>query len=1116
MADIDRQDEIEGQRQQALQSYEIFGTTPEPQFDNMTAWLAALLRMPMAVISFVGADQVAVKSSFGFACRLLARSESLCRLAVEVEDFLIIHDPLNDSRARDSVLVTGDTSVRFYAAVPLTTPDGYRIGTISVADTVARPEFGETEIATLREMRRIVLRELDARRQVAGLLFQQILHAAIAEAPDFQRALETMLLRAGQRIGAAYCLVAQRLADPTVFNYLAGVTIQPAFQEEITRILQEVALPMTQSRVALASGGYPKVFDSGPLTIAQAPHYPEQAATMITLGVRRIIAVPFFLGSRRVNMLAGFTRPYVSDFEVKFLAELVVQLVPLLFGRMKEEALEHERLEMKQANRALRTLVGANQSLVVAATQHELAEQICQVAVTKGGYAAAWVGFARHDPERRIEVFARWGNDLGLPVQLPLTWADTPQGRGASGTAIRENRLVAKHKLAPDDHTDTYGNHPAFSELGSCIAVPLRNEAGEAIGVFTLYNLTGADPVAEADPRAFDPREEELLTELARDIVNGLNMIRDRDERDAARRHQAESDSRLAKLLAESSTVLFSLERICGRWECTEVTPNFERLTGHIFADTKQEDWWKTHTHPDDYLMAMTMVKRLTTEQQQVFQYRLADKNGGFRWIHTELNLVAAEGESDRILGSWLDVTEKREAQNKIHNLAYYDQLTGLANRELLKRNIERAAFDVEVAEDMRHFSALLFIDIDRFKAINDAHGHAVGDHVLISVAKRVMAGVRDVDTVARLGGDEFVVFMPMVGLNEHEASEHVQRVAGRLALAIDQEIELDKLLLRTSASIGVYVFPNENYKMEQILGAADMAMYAAKAVTKNHSWPLGASKISVFEPSMQDEVAQFHAMRGEIQRGLKENRFELWLQPQVDGNGMILGAEGLIRLRRANGELIQPDQFIPISEETGQIVTIGEWVRAEACRLLARYSKAQLPCLAANVSPIEFRQPNIVRDMRALLEQSGADPTRLKLEITESLLIEQHDGIINNLKKLSALGIRISIDDFGTGYSSLAYLQRLPINEIKIDKSFVQNMLSDRRGADLTKTLIMLARNFGFNIVAEGVETRAQAAFLRKHGCRMLQGYLFGRPHPVEVFFSESRLVAHEVARTL
>lgn len=334
--------------------------------------------------------------------------------------------------------------------------------------------------------------------------------------------------------------------------------------------------------------------------------------------------------------------------------------------------------------------------------------------------------------------------------------------------------------------------------------------------------------------------------------------------------------------------------------------------------------------------------------------------------------------------------------------------------------------------------------------------------------------------------------------------------------MAIDQEMELDKFLLRTSASIGIYVFSNENHQMEQILSAADMAMYAAKAVTKNHSWPLGSSKISMFEPSMQDEVVQFHAVRNEIQRGLVENQFELWLQPQLDGDGMIVGEEGLTRLRRADGAWIQPDRFIPISEDTGQIVAIGEWVRAEACRLLGQYSKVQLPRLAINVSPIEFRQPNIVRNILALLERSGADPARLKLEITESLLVEQQDGIIDNLKRLSALGIRISIDDFGTGYSSLAYLQRLPISEIKIDKRFVQNMLTDRRGADLTKTLIMLARNFGFDIVAEGVETRAQAAFLLKHGCNILQGYLFGRPQPVEVFFAEPTPLARGVARVL
>jgi diguanylate cyclase (GGDEF)-like protein len=480
-------------------------------------------------------------------------------------------------------------------------------------------------------------------------------------------------------------------------------------------------------------------------------------------------------------------------------------------------------------------------------------------------------------------------------------------------------------------------------------------------------------------------------------------------------------------------------------------------------------------------------------------QIRLARKTGGYFWLQSELNYRPAEaGQPARIVGSMRDITEKQEAQSQIHRLAFYDQLTGLPNRRLFQEQAEKKLLE---ARKTGYFSALLFIDLDRFKAINDAQGHFAGDQVLIAVGASLAAAVRQIDIVARLGGDEFVVLLSSLGARGEHAVQHARMLANKVAAALDQDIMIDNVSLRITASIGAYVFAGEDSVLEQILRLADTAMYSAKAITKSRTGALDRSNISFFELAMQERVTRFHTMQDELKAALAERRFELWLQPQVDGDQVISGAEALLRLRRRDGSLLPPDAFIGVAEETGLIVAIGQWVRAEACRLLTAFPPARLPRLSVNVSAIEFRQPRMVETFLSRVEMIGIDPARLTLEITESLLIERLDETISHLERLSAAGMSISIDDFGTGYSSLAYLQRLPIKEIKIDKRFLREMLTDKRSADLTQTLIMLAKNFNFNVVAEGVETKVQASFLRAQGCKFMQGNLFGPPRPAAEF---------------
>jgi diguanylate cyclase (GGDEF)-like protein/PAS domain S-box-containing protein len=1090
--------ELEEQRLRALQSYEIFGTPAEETFDLFTRWSAFFLKVPIALIGFVGRDEVAFKSSYGFHITGLPRRETLCEAGIGSDDVLVIPDAAADADFRDYAVVRGQPHIRFYAAAPLITPDGFRIGTLSLIDHRPR-DFDPSERSTLREIARAVMRELEHRRTVSNLVFQQELNVAIAEAQSFQTALETVLRRAGEQLGAGFCLVPQELENPAYFNFIAGVTISPKFAGLVAGALAQPVLKTSVLRGAV-NLAEPRIYDTGVIG-PQMAQFSQAGHSYYASGVRRQISVPLRLGSRHAAVMVGFERHQILQSEVDFLEDIVTKLVPLLFGRLREEEVKRRSQQADYVKRAMRTLIGAKHALAYASTEAELMQTICEVAVRQGGYDSAWVGFAEHDPERSIRVVAKWGVHTGFFDTATISWADTPIGRGASGTAIRENRLVTIDDIARDQRIAPFLELAGNIELdifGSCIAVPLRDPNGEVLGVFTLYN-----PIREqapyADAFSCDREEEELLTELAREIVGGLIIIRERKERDEAFEKQRQSETRFANLLNSSPSILFAHEYDGTSWNIVEIMPNFSRILGYSVAEAMDSAWWREHLHPDDLPIAQRALSEIPQKGHTVLQIRLARKGGGYFWLQSEINFRPAEGDQPaRIVGSMNDITEKQEAQSQIHRLAFYDQLTGLPNRRLFQ---EQAVERLLEAKKAGYFSALLFIDLDRFKAINDAQGHFAGDQVLVAVGASLAAAVRQNDIVARLGGDEFVVLLSRLGASSEQAAEHARMLANKVASAIDQKLAIDEISVRVTASIGVYVFSGEDSELEQILRLADTAMYAAKAITKSRAGALDHSYISFFEVAMQERVTRFHQIQDELKSALAEQRFELWLQPQVDGNLKISGAEALLRLRRRDGSLLQPDEFIGVAEETGLIVGIGQWVRAEACRLLATFSKARLPRLSVNVSAIEFRQPRMVETFLSRVDLIGIDPSRLILEITESLLIDRLDDTILQLQRLSAAGMTISIDDFGTGYSGLGYLQRLPIHEIKIDKRFLREMLVDKRSADLIETFIMLAKNFNFDVVAEGVETEVQAIFLRAHGCRFMQGNLFGPPRPATEF---------------
>ncbi|MGB9193220.1 MAG: EAL domain-containing protein [Azonexus sp.] len=453
-----------------------------------------------------------------------------------------------------------------------------------------------------------------------------------------------------------------------------------------------------------------------------------------------------------------------------------------------------------------------------------------------------------------------------------------------------------------------------------------------------------------------------------------------------------------------------------------------------------------------------------------------------------------AEGQISHFVASYLDLTQRKEAEEQIQFLAFYDPLTHLPNRRLLNERLEKALL---AGARHRRYAALLFIDLDNFKMLNDSMGHAIGDLLLREVAQRLSNSIRANDTVARQGGDEFVILLEELSQDIHGAIAQIKLIAHNMLEALDKPYQFGDVSYHCTASIGAVPFMDTGETVESLLKSADMAMYKAKAAGKN--------ALRFFDPSMQTEIEQRATVERELRNALQAGQFELYFQPQVDSAGSVFGAEALIRWHHPGRGLVGPDEFIRIAEESRLILPIGQWVLTQACRQLALWQKnpdtAHLT-LAVNVSALQFRDSDFVNSVARAIAESGAPGSRLKLEITESLLVEDIGGTIEHMRPLKEkLGVGLVLDDFGTGYSSLSYLKQLPLDQIKIDRSFVRDINSDPNDAAIAETIIALGHFFNLTIIAEGVETPAQRDTLIICGCKAFQGFYFGQPGTIEQF---------------
>ncbi|MDB5771906.1 MAG: diguanylate cyclase [Burkholderia sp.] len=515
----------------------------------------------------------------------------------------------------------------------------------------------------------------------------------------------------------------------------------------------------------------------------------------------------------------------------------------------------------------------------------------------------------------------------------------------------------------------------------------------------------------------------------------------------------------------------------------------FLRRTGYERRDVIGRSMRLLHgedTDPAEVGRVTAAMARIETVKAELVNYT---KSGEPYWVEMEMVPFTDEGGRNThwvVVGR--DITERKKSAKDIHRLAFFDVLTGLPNRRLL---MDRLAALLARAHAGDGFGAVLFIDLDHFKFVNDARGHATGDAMLKSAAQRLSRLMRKGETVARLGGDEFVVLLAQLGPDIESATGAALTVAEKIRGALLQDFEIEGQSYNSSASIGVALLPKAGQTAHDLLREADTAMYRAKSGGRNG--------VAFFEATMQAEVERRLTLERELAAALERGELAMHLQLQVDRDELPVGAELLMRWRRADGTMVPPDVFIPLAEATGLILPLGYWALRQACLAWLRLAEAGHPLpLSVNVSPSQFRQPDFVAQVRAVLAETGAPASELIFEVTEGLLIDNLEDTVARMHELAALGIRFSIDDFGTGYSNLAYLKRMPLYELKIDKSFIGDTPGDANGTAIVQSILAMAGHLGLRVVAEGVETRAQAAFLSANGSSGMQGYLFARPMPL------------------
>lgn len=744
-------------------------------------------------------------------------------------------------------------------------------------------------------------------------------------------------------------------------------------------------------------------------------------------------------------------------------------------------ALDGERKATEEKNRRITkfyaTLGQCNQAIVRCSSPEELFPQICQDVVIFGGMKMAWIGLLEPDGIW-VKPAAYYGEGTdyldGILVSID---GNAAFGIGPTGTAMREDQPFWCQEFQHDPATAAWQDRSTKYGWGSSASLPLHKN-GKVIGAFTLYS---------DENHAFDEAVQNLLIKMAMDIDYALTAFERDAQRKLAEVALAESNFLLQTIINTVPARIFWKDKASRYLGCNPVFASDagEPSPEAIIGKTDFQLCWRQQGalyQADDQQVMTSGIPKLSFEELQT------TPDGRNIWLRTsKVPLRNPNDEIIGVLGMYEDITEQKQANEHIHYLANFDPLTGLPNRIQLENHCQYA---ISRAKRHRRKLALMFLDLDNFKVINDTLGHSIGDRVLIELAKRLRSVLREEDTVTRLGGDEFIILLPDVDV------DGATRVAQKILSALVKSYQIGLNDLTLTASIGIALYPIDGSSLETLAKNADTAMYRAKQE--------GRQGFRFFTGEMEARSARNLKLVNGLRHALENNELELYYQPQVMlGENRIIGAEALLRWHSPELGPVSPAEFIPIAEDSGLILPIGEWVIKTAIQQAKICLDNDYPpiIMAVNLSAVQFRQANLPDLVDRLLTEIGLPPEFLELELTEGVAMQNPQSASAMMRNLHQRGVRLSIDDFGTGYSSLSYLKQFQVYKLKIDQSFIRDINTDAEDRAIVNAIINMAKSLGLRTIAEGVETEGQQAFLREQGCDEMQGYLFSKPLPAEQF---------------
>ena len=835
-------------------------------------------------------------------------------------------------------------------------------------------------------------------------------------------------------------------------------------------------------------------FADNPLVAAE-PHLrfyagaPLVAPEGLALGTLCVLDYePRVLNVKQRNALSALSRRVVAELELRraldayYRSEEQLQSLNASLEHMVEErtaqlTTAYHRVE--RLKKLYAALSQCNHAIVRCATEVELFPKLCRDAVEFGGMKMAWVGIVDQGSQtiRPIASFGE-GTEYLEGIQIS-TNADDPTGCGPVGTSIRENKPFWCEDFQHDPSTAPWHERGTQMGWGGVASLPLRRH-NSSIGAFILYT---------SEINAFDDAVRKLLIEMAMDISFALENfdLKAQHKETADALSASERDLQDAQRVGRIGSYVFDLTSDSWRSSAT-----LDAILGIDKDFARTSAGWMQIVHPAHRDEMSAYLRDLIRDHQPLeSEFRIIRINDGSEhWVMGRANIeYDSEGSPLRMVGTIQDITSRKYAEERLTHLAHFDALTGLPNRTLFT---DRINYALSLAQRGRTQLAVMFLDLDHFKHINDNLGHRIGDALLVKIAKRLKSTLREQDTISRLGGDEFLLVLPETDVNA------AVRVAEKLMEAVSPLCYIEQHELQITASIGIAIYPENAGDFETLSKCADVAMYRAK-----HD---GRNCFRFFTAEMQIHSSRRLQLENALRRALERDQLSLHYQPQISlQDGRIIGAEALLRWQHPELGMVSPAEFIPIAEDSGLILPIGEWVLRTATQQLKAWMDQDMEpmVMAVNLSAVQFRHAHLPDLVTQILEEAKLPPQYLELELTEGVAMDDALGAITVMDNLHKRGIRMSIDDFGTGYSSLSYLKRFKVYKLKIDQSFVHDITDDPDDRAIVKAIINLANSLGLQTIAEGVETKGQLEFLHQQGCNEIQGYYFSKPLPTGQFHS-------------